>query len=237
MDLKDPLPAEARHDVEVLAGRVLKSAEIVAELDLAADAGVVADTEPKLGLGKEHDIILPPYIGEAGEAESRHSEKVLKTPYGGKLHGQLGVHADELLVEDLEVEGIVEVGRMHEVVDAEEECAVDTEAESQTAVVLVLEAEGAQGAVLPEVQAAGDLEVRTAGRDDLSAGVLVVVVVVDEEEGVAPIVSVKTLEGRGEVLATEVVEGLEVGLGLRSLSEEQRSKSGGNENFFHHFWF
>ncbi len=198
---------------------------------------MVADAEPELGLGEDDGLVtLPPYIHEAGEAEPRHAEEVLAAPDSGELHGELGVHLDELLVQDLEVQCIVEVAGMQEIVDTEEECAVDAETQSQAAVVLIVEAEGGYGAVLPEIKATGDFEVASAGGDDRAVE-LVVVVVVDEEEGVAPVVLVETLEGRGEVLATEVVESLEVGLGLRSLSEEQRSKSGGNEYFFHHFWF
>ena len=61
-----------------------------------------------------------------------------------------------------------------------------------------------------------------------------VVVVINEEEGVAPLVSVESLEGGGEMFTTQVVERLEVGLGICSLSECKRCDSNGEVDFFGH---
>ena len=110
---------------------------------------------------------------------------------------------------------------MHEVIDTGEEGVVDAIAVVHAAVVLDLEAERSEGAVLPEVQATGDLEVGAARREDLAVRVFTEIVV-DEEEGVSPIVVVETLEGCGYVLAVrpEIIEDLEIGLCLCSLGKK-----------------
>ena len=71
-----------------------------------------------------------------------------------------------------------------------------------------------EGAVLPEVETACDFHITAAGSLVHALGILGIVVIVDEEEGVAPVVIVETLEGCGEMVPvpSEIVEGLEVGL-------------------------
>ena len=64
--------------------------------------------------------------------------------------------------------------------------------------------------------------------------VISIVVVIDEEESVAPVVSVETFEGGGEVFTAEVVERLEVGLGICSLSECEYCDGCSDKDFFGH---
>ena len=173
-------------------------------------------------------VILAPYIHESGEAETAQAEEVLAAPDRGELHGNLGRHSHEILVQELEVQRILKITAVQEPVDAGEERAVHGEGAhhiaegAETAVVLHLEAERCETGVTPEVQAARNLEVSVARRDNL-VSILVVVVIVDEEEGVTPLVGMETFKGRGEVLATKIVESLEVGLSACCLGQRQCS--------------
>ena len=107
---------------------------------------------------------------------------------------------------------------MKEPVSAEEEGVVDGVVVVGSAVVLHMEAERGKLRVLPEIEAARDLKISTTRSIDLILGILRVVVIVHEEEGVTPFVPVETLKSGGHVTAvlTEIVEGLKVGLGLCS---------------------
>ena len=184
----------------------------------------------------EQLVLLPPEIAEAREAQAAHAEQVLEAPHEGELERNLLDCVLDGLVEHLDIESIAEIGVVQEPVNTEQPGAVDREAVVHAAVVLHLEAERSKGAVLPEVEAAGDLEVGAARRDRLPVKVLGVVVVVHEEEGVAPVVVVETFQGRGHVLAirTEVIEHLQVGLGLCSLSKQQRGGSHRHQEYFFH---
>ena len=91
------------------------------------------------------------------------------------------------------------------------------------AVILEVAAEVLEGTVLPEVDTAFNLEIASvdcAGQTVLTLGGGGVVVV-DEEEGVTELVTLEHLEGGGHVIAvlSEIVEGLDVGLGKGSLSQ------------------
>ena len=208
--------------------------EIVAELHLAADVEVVEELEPELRLGEDHEVVvLTPEIHEAGEAETAQAEQVLAAPDRGELHRDLARQAHELLVQELQVQRVVEVSAVQEPVHAKEEGAVYRESAishagdavqvapgAEAAVVFDLEAQRREGRVAPEVQAAGDLEVRVV-RGDYPVPVLVVVVVVDEEEGVAPVVLVETFQRGGEMFTAEVVKGLEVGLRMDGYAQCQ----------------
>ena len=219
--------------------------EIAGELDLGTDMQIVnpdvlAYIVPELGLGDEHELvrrtcslhevndILTPDIGEAAEAKALNAEKILHSPNEGELGRYVtGCAGAEGLVKELEIEGVTEVAAVQEVIQAEEEVLVYP----HEAVVLYLEAERSESAVLPEVQAACNLHVASARRLVYALGVLVVVIIINEEEGVAPLVSIETLEGGGEVstILSEIVESLEVGLCLCSLSEGKHCNSSGEE--------
>ncbi len=54
-------------------------------------------------------VNLPPEICEAAEAEFRNSKEILQTPYCSELQGNVCRQMHELLVEGLEIEGVLEV--------------------------------------------------------------------------------------------------------------------------------
>ena len=118
---------------------------------------------------------------------------------------------------------------MEEIVDTEEEVLVT---ESYATVVVVVGAEGSESGILPEVDAAGDFEVASADACELLVGIFGGEVIVDEEEGVAPLVSIVTLEGCGEMISSKVIECLEVGLSIGGHAECEHCRSSKN-NFFH----
>jgi len=251
--LEDPLGADAGTSLEaVIAG------EVPGEFDFRTDVQVVAAEElanvvPDLRFGDEDELavcallvtgvvgqeealvevedIFSPDIGKTAEAEAVYAEDVLHSPYEGELKGKaaLGTVA-EGLVEEFEVEGVGEIIAVQEVIDTEEEVLVY----SHKAVILYLKAQGSKCGVAPEIEAAGNLHVAAAGSLVHTVIVLGVVIVVDEEEGVAPGVSVETLESGGEVtpVLTEVIEGLEVGLCKGSLSHCKCRC--GDDDFFKH---
>ena len=89
-----------------------------------------------------------------------------------------------------------------------------------------------QGGILPEVEAALDLEisaVKCAGITQFALGGIGEIMV-DEPESVAELVRLEHLEGGGNVLTvlSEVVEDLEVGLGFCTLGKSEH-RNGGEE--------
>ena len=102
---------------------------------------MLADVVPELRLGDEHEVgrlrqddagvvgeehvVLPPEIGETGEAQALRAEEVLETPDEGELQRGLLCGIGDLLIEYLEVEGVVEIRAVEEIVQAHEEGAVD----------------------------------------------------------------------------------------------------------------
>jgi hypothetical protein len=104
-----------------------------------------------------------------------------------------------------------------------------------TAIVLHMQAEGCHRGVLPEIEATGDLHVGAAGRNDFAI-YPIVEIVIDEEEGVSPIVIVETFEGSCNMstIFTKIVENLEIGLGLGHLAKSKRCHSNGKDSFFVH---
>ena len=83
-----------------------------------------------------------------------------------------------------------------------------------------MEAERRKLGVLPEIEAAGNLEV-SSPRGYFLIVHLLTVIIIDEEESVAPFVTVEALEGGGDMLPvfSEVVENLKVSLRLGRKSE------------------
>ena len=122
---------------------------------------------------------------------------------------------------------------MEEIIQTGQHGVVDGILVIDTAVVLDVGAQTAQFGVLPEIQAAGNFHVGSVRREEFSVNP-VVEVVVHKEEGVSPIVVVETFHGGGYVLTvfTEVVEHLDVGLGLGH-SEGSKSNAQGKNSFFH----
>ena len=152
---------------------------------------MLADVVPELRLGDEDslaalgevlhkvDDIFSPDIGEAAETEAGNAEDVLHSPNEGELQRNVAAGAGaEGLVEELKVEGVAEVGVVNEPVESEEEVLVDT----YQAVVLNLQAQRSEGAVLPEVETACDFHITAAGSLVHALGILGIVVIVDEEE-------------------------------------------------------
>ena len=84
-----------------------------------------------------------------------------------------------------------------------------------------MEAEGADGTLFPEVEAAGNLGVVAGGEGKVGG-----MVDVGEEEGGAPVVGVEAYEGGGEMTTVEVVHLLDVGLstGIGCQSEQHGCK-------------
>ena len=162
-------------------------------------------------------MVLPPEVGEAVELQALHAEEVVHSPNHGELHRHIRVLLLDVLVERLEVERVLEVLRVDEVVETHEPSVVDRVGACDTAVVLYLEREVLDGRVLPEVEAASDLEVSSARSEVRTLNVLVVVeVVVDEEVGVTPLVLLEHFERQRNELAVaaEIVEQLCVNLRL-----------------------
>ena len=89
-------------------------------------------------------------------------------------------------------------------------------------------AQSSQSTVLPEIDVALNLEVASV---DSTCAALVstlvcgCVVVVNEEESVAPAVSFEHFERGCSVTASEVVEGLDVGLGTGRLAQRESCRS------------
>ena len=190
-------------------------------------------------------VVLPPEISKTAESQTGNAEKVLHAPYCGKLHRDsaftlLSFEVDvaftisDELSENLQVQCILIVSTMDEPVDTAEEGMVDRVVAVNTAVVLYMDAERSEFAVLPEVKATGNLEIASVRRHILIFGVLLVVIVVDEEESVTPFVSVETLESSGNVLTvtTEVLKDLEVSLRFRHLRERHECYNCSKKGFF-----
>ena len=110
--------------------------------------------------------------------------------------------------------------------------AVQVTPGTKSAVIFQLEAERSQGGFTPEVQTTGNLEIGIIRRND-RVPVFVVVIVIDEEECVSPVVLVESFQGRGEVLTAEVVKSLEIGLRLGG-SAQRQGCDGSDEDFFGH---
>ena len=195
--------------------------------------GLLRNGEGSLMVGEE-GVVFPPEIGKAAETQTLQAEQILHAPHKGKLHGNLLIGPENLLVQHLEVEGIAEVLGMHEIIKTCEHGMVDEIVLVHAAIVLHLQAETVEhGHVLPEIQATGHLHVSTGDGLGTLIG-LVVEVVVHEEEGISPIVIVETFEGGSNVLTAQVVKHLEVGLGLGQLAKAKGCDSYSKNSFFRH---
>ena len=117
---------------------------------------------------------------------------------------------------------------MQEVVDTEEEVLVY----SHEAVVFHLKAQGCKCGVSPEIEAAGNFHVASAGSLVYTVAVFLIVIVIDEEEGVAPIVTVESFQSCGEMVSSKIVEGLKVGLCTGYLGQGECCCSS-CDDFFH----
>jgi hypothetical protein len=240
--LENPLDSGAGTDPEAFGGT-----EIIGEFDLSADVQVI-DAEmaayviPELRLGekygmgclgsddsgvvgKEH-MVLPPEIRKTGETQPLGAEEILQAPDESELKRNLLGGVGYALVERLDIEGIPEVLAVQEVIQSGQEGVVDLITPVNASVILHLQAEGSDGAVAPEIQATGNLQIGAAGSIYLVVVVSGVEVVVEEEEGIAPIVVVEALESRRYVLTVrpEIVLYLKVCLRLH------RCREGGNES-------
>ena len=106
---------------------------------------------------------------------------------------------------------------MQEIIYTKEERAVHRERKAQirgcaeSSVVLYLKAQGSKCAVAPEIEAACNLKVGVVGRNN-GVALAVVVIVIDEEGSVSPVILMETLQSGVEVLSAKVVESLESGL-------------------------
>ena len=122
---------------------------------------------------------------------------------------------------------------MEEVIQTGQHGVVDGILAVNTTVVLHVGAQATHYGVLPEIQATGNLHVGSVRGEESSVDA-VVEVMIDKEEGVAPIVIVETFYSSGYVLTvfTEVVKHLDVGLGLGH-SEGRKSDAQGKNSFFH----
>ena len=112
-------------------------------------------------------MVLPPEISEAAESQTLDIEKVLHAPDSGELHRNLAVRSaavsglviNDVFSENFQVQCILEILAVEEPVKTAEERMVDVIRIVNTAIVLYMYAERSQFAVLPEIQATGDLEV------------------------------------------------------------------------------
>ena len=141
----------------------------------------------------------------------------------------------DIFAENLEVQCVLEILAVEEPVNTAEECMIDVVRIVHTAIVLDMEAERGELAVLPEIQATRDLEISTAW-SFVAIFFSCLVVVVNEEECVTPFVSIETLKGGGHLLTitTKVVKDLEVSLRFRHLRERHQCYNGSKKGFFRH---
>ena len=116
-------------------------------------------------------MVLPPEISESAESQTLDIEKILHAPNCGELYRNLAVRSaavtplviHDIFAENLEVQCILEILAVEEPVNTAEECMIDFVRTVHTAIVLHMEAERGELAVLPEIQATGDLEVSSDG--------------------------------------------------------------------------
>ena len=104
-----------------------------------------------------------------------------------------------------------------------------------SAVVLHMKAERSEFAVLPEIQAACNLEISSAWCF-VAILLFCLVVIVNEEECVTPFVPIEAFKGSGNLftVTTEVVKDLEVGLRFRHLRERHQCYNSSKKGFFKH---
>lgn len=160
-------------------------------------------------------MVLPPEICEAAESESFDIEKILHAPNSGELHRHLAVRSasvgslviDDILAENLEVQCILEIFAVDEPVETSEEGVVDVICAIYSAVVLHMKAERSEFAVLPEIQAACNLEISSAWCF-VAILLFCLVVIVNEEECVTPFVPIEAFKGSGNLftITAEVVK-------------------------------
>lgn len=228
-DGSSKLAPGSEHPLESGAGTAAEASvcpEVAGELHLASETEVVAaemasDIVPELGFGDEHavrgqgqyfavavaeqGVVFPPEVCEAGERQSAEAEQVPHRPCCGELQRDAApegsVSVGYVFIQQLEVECVAEVLAVDEPVYSGKEGVVYGISLVDASVIFDVEAQWCQRRVLPEVQAACNLEIGAAGRNDLPGRVPGVEVVVDEEEGVAPAVAVESFERGGDVLA------------------------------------
>lgn len=112
-------------------------------------------------------MVLPPEISETAESQALDIEKILHAPDSGELHRDLAVRSAavsrlviyDVFSENFQVQCVLEILAVEEPVKTAEERMVDVIRIVNTAIVLHMYAERSQFAVLPEIQATGDLEV------------------------------------------------------------------------------
>ena len=151
-------------DIEIRAVEVLS--EIVPELRLREEyiAGLSSGSPVNLSglhIDVVNRVLLSPDISKAAETESLDSEDVLHSPNEGELHRDIALLAGDVLVENFEVEGVVEIRAVDKEIETAQERVVDIVSSVCTAIVLDLETEEASSGVLPEIEAAGNLPICT----------------------------------------------------------------------------
>ena len=117
-------------------------------------------------------MVLPPEIRESAESETFYIEKILHSPYCGKLHRNLTVRPAsisilvirDIFTENLQVQCVLEILAVEKPVKTAKESMIDFIVLIYTAVILDMNAERCKFAVLPEIQAAGNLEIGAAWR-------------------------------------------------------------------------
>lgn len=189
-------------------------------------------------------VVLPPEISESAEAQPIESKEILEPPNKGELERKvapllgtveiLALRVIDGFVKSLYVESVLIVRAMDEIIQAEKEGVVDSVAIVGSAIIFHVETERRQTAAFPEIETAGDFEIRAVRGADLAVRVLGSVVIVNEEEGVPPLVAVEAFESGGNVLAVtaEIIENLEVSLGLGAYGAE--NDDDGQDGFLCH---
>ena len=180
-------------------------------------------------------VPFSPEVSKTAESQALQTKKILHSPDEGKLKWNVFLAVGDVLIEELEVEGVAEIRRVEEEVQTGKVGVLDVIAPVCAAIVFELEAQEVQRAVLPEIETAGDFPICSVDMVVLILGNRIVVVY--KEEGVSPIVIVKALEGSGNTLAVaaQIVKNLKVSLRLGSLSRKQDGSSAEycKENLFH----
>ena len=107
----------------------------------------------------------------------------------------------------------------------------------QATVVFYLEAESIKDRhILPEIEATGNLKVSAGRSYILLVSIKTFIIIVNEEEGVAPVITVETFQGSSSVstILGEIVEHLEIGLRLGNLAKCKSCYSNCKNSFFRH---
>ena len=204
-----------------IAHKAFVSGEIVRELDLTSDIEVGnadgGSVQPQLRFGEQGEVsffkgklihvelgIIAPEIKEAFERKTLKAKQVVDTPYGRKFEGQVSASRTDVVVIHQSYRS-----RFAEIVVMEGVFCTKAgyPAAPGGTVILHMDVEVLQLGVLPEVETAFNLEVAAVnGAAKMAFSIAPSgIVVIDEKERVAPIVTLKHLKGARCVTATEVI--------------------------------